>query len=105
MQLTPTWLLGTRISQGRVFYLPQLLWLENDVRVSSSSWMSQEHMILKLLIGVVVRFKGYMFISTLYDGTGLPLAGFEVIFLNDNLQVLQIGSLWMNPHTKPSKIL
>jgi hypothetical protein len=54
-------------------------------------------MILSLLIGVVVRFEGYMLIGTLLwwdggmfsdDGMGLPLVGFEVVLSNDDLQVL-----------------
>ncbi len=65
MQLIPTWLFTTNISQGRVFiYHDYFVW-KNDVGLSSVSWMSQDHMILSLLIGVVVRFEGYMLIGTL----------------------------------------
>jgi hypothetical protein len=35
------------------------------------------------------------------DGMGLPLANFVIVILSDDLQVLQTGSLWMIPHTKP----
>ncbi len=67
-------------------------------------------MILKLSIRVVVKFRGYMLIGTLLwcgggkfsdDGMGLPLAGFEVVFSSDDLQIFQTASLWMIPHTKP----
>jgi hypothetical protein len=35
------------------------------------------------------------------DGMGLPVTSFEVVVSSDDLQVLQIASLWMIPHTKP----
>jgi hypothetical protein len=56
-------------------------------------------MILKLLIGVVMRFKGYMLIGTLLwwdggmfsdDGMGLPLAWFEVVLSSDDLQIFKL---------------
>ncbi len=65
---------------------------------------------LKWLIGIVVRFEGYMLLGILLwwdgdkfndDGMGLPMAGFEVVLSSDELQVLQTTSLWMIPHTKP----
>jgi hypothetical protein len=68
--------------------------------------MSQDHMILKLLIGFEVRFEGYMLIGTLLwwdegkfndDGMGFPLVGFEVDLSSDDLQVVEIASLWMIP--------
>lgn len=58
-------------------------------------------MILKLLIGIIVRFEGYMLIRILLwwdggmfsdDGVGLPLASFEVVISSDDLQVLQSAS-------------
>jgi len=56
---------------------------------------------LKLLIGIVVKFEGYMLINTLLwwdgdmfndDGVGLPLVGFEVLISSDDLQVVQTTS-------------
>jgi hypothetical protein len=56
--------------------------------------MSQDYMSLKLLIGVVMRFEGYILIDTPLwwdggifsdDGMGPPLAGFEVVLSSDDL--------------------
>jgi hypothetical protein len=101
MQLTPTWLLTTKTSQGRVFNLPWLLWLEEWCRVVKCVMNVIRPYDLKLLIGIVMRFEGYMLINTLLwwdgdmfsdDGVGLPLLGFEVLISSDELKVLQTTS-------------